>query len=316
MGSYNETCALTHLPIENGDDVVFLVLEQQERFAEKAEVGVYPGYFWAPCVLPIYAKYDDFGRVEPDDSKHILDSVLGQYKQELRDRPDDGVLREHITFPLLLDWFQSGLVYTQFHTLRSYPNIPILIRRGVWDSIVNRGLLHWSWPDQGTASLDQIMARVDPWFDALLKAEGTERFKLCVQTPKEKVDPLAEIWALAWGESSIGEQIKSSIQTNVLDAMHEEAFDRDIFRVQIQRFAELQLVHKFFRTARLTWAPTTGGSQRDDPMPALDYHMLCAKEAMSVVRSQRERLDEANAKEQTKVIQGYRKVLSMRKSTP
>lgn len=318
MGSYNETCALTQLAIQEGDHVVFLVLEQQELFEDEVRGGVYPHDFWAPCVLPIYAQYDDFGRIRTKEAKPVLDAVIDHYKRELTERPGKGrggkgILRERVTLPLLLDWFSEGLVYTERGGNRKSPNLPIMVRRGIWDSIVSKGLSHWSWPDQGTVSLAQIMDSVDLWFDTVLNAGHEEQFKLCYLNPRERVNPWLEIKAMTMPTSGIGEQIKDNILRRMLKAMDTGSFDRDTFKVQIQRFVELQLVQNYFRDVRLSWAPTTGSSQRDDPMTALDYHMLCAREAMNVVRSQRECLDVTEAKEQTKEIQGYRKLLSMRK---
>lgn len=65
MGSFNQTCAVTHVPIEDGDPVVGFVLAK----AYSTGIASMEGYtgsatIWQAVSLPFEGSYDDYGSVE------------------------------------------------------------------------------------------------------------------------------------------------------------------------------------------------------------------------------------------------------------
>lgn len=64
MGCWNQTCMLSRLPIRAGDDVVCYVLAQNHNREKMGGGSVYSTDLWSPVMVPIYGKYDDYGRVE------------------------------------------------------------------------------------------------------------------------------------------------------------------------------------------------------------------------------------------------------------
>lgn len=52
MGTWNETCALSNLPIRKGDKIVFFIIQEKER-----------GYYY-PVTLPLFGEYNQIGYVE------------------------------------------------------------------------------------------------------------------------------------------------------------------------------------------------------------------------------------------------------------
>lgn len=61
MGSWNETCDITHLPIEEGSEIVFIPLYKRQLTLDR---GVYVDDLYVPITTPIYGKYDDYGSLE------------------------------------------------------------------------------------------------------------------------------------------------------------------------------------------------------------------------------------------------------------
>jgi len=63
MGSWNETCKLTNLPVKHHDPVVLIVVaEKQHRYG--GGTFVESDGFYAPMSFPIYGEYSDYGTIE------------------------------------------------------------------------------------------------------------------------------------------------------------------------------------------------------------------------------------------------------------
>lgn len=80
MGCWNETCAITNLPIRAGDPVVLMFLSKVMHSTEQDHAGhCYANSVWTPRALPIYGKYDDYGSLEDIqecyNTHYILDSM-------------------------------------------------------------------------------------------------------------------------------------------------------------------------------------------------------------------------------------------------
>lgn len=82
MGCWNETCMLTHLPIEEGEDTVCVFIAQQSGDKDT----VHSDAIYAPISLPLFGEYDDYGRLEnfADDYGTFL-MALGQAELALLD---------------------------------------------------------------------------------------------------------------------------------------------------------------------------------------------------------------------------------------
>lgn len=66
MGSWDQTCALTQLPIGAGDRVVGFVVERTYDI-DMACGTSYPTDLWAPASLPLFGEYDSYGRIQGID---------------------------------------------------------------------------------------------------------------------------------------------------------------------------------------------------------------------------------------------------------
>lgn len=76
MGSYNETCMLSHLQIVYGDDVKLIILVKN---SDKSDF-VYHNEMYAPLCLPIDAKYNDYGGIKDAVVPDYTESLLSKLK--------------------------------------------------------------------------------------------------------------------------------------------------------------------------------------------------------------------------------------------
>jgi len=79
MGCFNQTCAVTHMPIVAGDEVACFLLASARSESVEFEGFVGSGAVWQTLSLPFFGTYDDYGSVndvEPGTGDAINHVVL------------------------------------------------------------------------------------------------------------------------------------------------------------------------------------------------------------------------------------------------
>lgn len=116
MGSWNETCGLSNLPIGVGDKVVFLLLTQNPYADHVGRSGCYTGDFFFPRSIPLYGKYDDYGTVLIDDGQEAIIDLIKQgfavdlIPQEASQYRHGPINMGEWTIYTLQDWLHEGKV--------------------------------------------------------------------------------------------------------------------------------------------------------------------------------------------------------------
>lgn len=331
MGCFNTICAISNMPIKHGDDVVFLILAESKEYIRA--VGLHPTDFWVPHLVPVYAKYDDYGSIEDwqDSEQPILSFLARNYKQSLVEKITIGeyecsdvleVNRENVTFPLLLAWLGRSWVCSLDSRRKPVRNTHIMIRRGVWDAILAAKTSNM-W--QKKPAFNQIAESVDALLDACSKAEGDEIFKILdfsntSSLPDDAPEYTQHLHALVQGEGpwfsllAIKDEMSQAVLNGQLDAANLESF-----RVLYTRMVEVYYVNNYFDIHGLTWHPTTGnGKQEFDPLLILGHHMLCAQEGLKLVKAKNvERLYESGItkKRISKVTLGFLDAILIKEKT-
>ena len=226
MGSWNETCGLSNLPITYKTPcLLFLLVKREED--RNAGGFPYPSGSWRPISLPLHGTYDDYGTLKLDASvnevfmpyikERFLDAgmVNGDCVQFLRD-----VERGNVRSPRRLS-----------HVLPESAIGQMFVRKDVWAHLLTVG---W---DRGWTNLDGSTLRRDAeaWIDDLLKLKPkleetplkafslTSEFDMDQETkhPRSSVsralyssacDPCVitriplEMMILGWGEKNMGER--------------------------------------------------------------------------------------------------------------
>lgn len=89
MGSFNEVCALSNLPIGYDDKVKFLFLTQNPYVASDQRVGHRGCYLydqWFARTPPLSGKYDDYGRAEFKPSP-LVDLIVKKFQDDVVVKP-------------------------------------------------------------------------------------------------------------------------------------------------------------------------------------------------------------------------------------
>lgn len=301
MGCFNVTCAISHMPIKHGDDVVFLILEKsKDGFRGEGALGCYPTHFWTPYMLPVYAKYNDYGSIEnwQDSELPVLDFIVKNYKENLfedhdedaddadnedEDEEDALPLRSDVTFPLLQEWFHAGKVFTKNYLGKRVPNNVIMIRRGIWDAILSKPVATRT--DTGL-KLSTVVDTIDPLFDAFFKASSTFDEKYRILESESKTPYFQHMNSLA---NEVGSWFSLlAIKNEMYDAHKDPQLAASLlprFKLFLTRMAEVYFVNKYFDHHRLTWHPVTGTGQDRMMMLNLEHHMLCIQENLKVLHA-------------------------------
>lgn len=107
MGCWEETCLLSHLPIERGEPVNLILLARTELFGgPQGEAG------WQPYSLPMLGKYDEYGCVEVKDDWRLR-LTLEVLRADLIDtegvRDREGMVRADLDRPEALMYLQERI---------------------------------------------------------------------------------------------------------------------------------------------------------------------------------------------------------------
>ncbi len=112
MGSFSYACAVSGLPIESGDPVRCMLLTRN-RFHPDGENTSHISDIWFPRVLPIKAKYNDYGSIEgyKEDPTWLESFKYDLFEQGFGDNTcHDTPTRKSMGFKDLLDSLQEGRV--------------------------------------------------------------------------------------------------------------------------------------------------------------------------------------------------------------
>jgi hypothetical protein len=141
MGSWNETCAISNLPILAGDDIKLLLLKRSPYIND---MGEYNGVSNAteqfiPILSPINGKYDDYGGIEDiveDDAYWLLNNYLIKNHSKLVSR--DGERITDFNLEMVIDSIVKQELKHMVHIDKNkYPYNYILIHSKIWDGLVD-----------------------------------------------------------------------------------------------------------------------------------------------------------------------------------
>jgi hypothetical protein len=263
MGSWNETCAISNLPILAGDDVKLLLLKRSP-YAD--DMGRYNGVANAteqfiPILSPISGKYNDYGNIEDiveDSSYELLNNFLTKNHTNMVD--DDGESTTDFDLETVIDSIaQYELKHMVHINGNEYSYNFILIHSKIWDGLV-AGLKNETYhhiPMDGK----YVGVTADVIYDNLIKdslvmytiyqATNTPMNKVPYYSLDKLLFRLGEEWVFAFDELLLTDPIP--LKTMV---------------------TEFMIVGKFMNYTRRIWSLTGGkGSQSAE----IKYYQLLNK---------------------------------------
>jgi hypothetical protein len=145
MGCWNKTCALSNLPIYEGEQTYVFVIERNIGYG--TDSGVYTYHMFLPCLLPFEATYNDYGAGE--DSKGVgLPWVISGIRENLVEMEqgenechDIAVKREDFDVDRLYEACHEGGLRVKGYSVAGYEENPrlhfVMMRKDVVDRVLS-----------------------------------------------------------------------------------------------------------------------------------------------------------------------------------
>ena len=160
MGSFNQTCGVSQLPIQCGDPVALFLVVQGRRYDDEGDGSgaIYNDDYWSPRSIQLYAEYADYGWYDNFKEDWNHDFTLRMLREQLRPRKlgkneyhDQAVDPEKITnFGMVGEFIHSSRL--QINNEHHYQIGKMAVHRSMFDALVKHGLDTWS-EDLDVASL-------------------------------------------------------------------------------------------------------------------------------------------------------------------
>lgn len=283
MGSWNETCALSNLPISYQEEIVYLFIQPRYPHIPPGR-GCYPNDFFGVRSLPFYSRYNDYGEIEyPKDEREefFCNLMINQFQEDLvpqkaKDlRADWGDLTfETLDLSTLQSWVHEEelkVLQPNFRTSKEdevHP-VPILILKRVWDKYLGMKLKDWS----GVTSLDLMMQISDEVVENASSANPSEKelsyfsllYRLELSFDEDrKYNPLKKYFN---GYGGISSKHIHKILTYFFKKVVKGKEYPETLRKILYRACELFMVMEVMYTTRQAWFPTTGVGSQSEFLP-------------------------------------------------
>lgn len=321
MGSWNETCALSHLPIRGGDEVVFLILTKSPYDESEPQAGSGgPSSYWFVRTLPVVAKYNDYGSIEEwaETEQPLIDGIVAGYQDDIAEvvasRRDElsGIpsrTSATVTWPNLLKWLRNDGVQVRSDCRRimerepprALPCVAVMVRHDVWNEMLTLELKGWNWNEIYT--YDRVTTNAAAWLQGLRKRYLQEMATSETGVPGTS---LARIACDLWNDdrdnvynhiylpSGIGTRTPH-FEQGPAEAVKEAVGNAVCYMVEgnadlvLSRFGQLHFVESAMAQLRLGWHPTAGvGSQSFAPHVHEQFHKRCVAIAKRLVEDEDE----------------------------
>lgn len=295
MGSWFETCFVSHLPIRDDERCRVFFLERMEGWAEEsASAGFsYPYGMWAPCSFALAGTYDSHGRVEgiKEDSlearmamRHIRERLV-EFPPEEDGRRNPAVLRATITPFTLQEAISEGRGKFTDYQNRVQPIGFVMVRDDVYQAILRRRISStWRTPKRFT------VARYVRQGEALVEALKRHMAEKATHTdPLRRITTAFDIDYLKYEGSDKEYDFQRFISNSMMEF-------RDSLKIHLVELVEidspdlplfLQLIakHMWFSdhlyNLRRAWMPQCGKGSQDD---LYDDHIWLAKLVQDIAK--------------------------------
>jgi hypothetical protein len=159
MGSWFETCFVSHLPIRDGEKCRLFILEHMEGWkSDRVGAGLtYPHDVWAPCSFAIPGEYDSYGRVVgvKEDSLEVR-LAMQRVRERLIELPASttgrcgpAIVAKELTTLTFQDAVEQGRVRFKDYRGREQPYGLVRVRDDVYRAIMGRAIsCSWRQPER------------------------------------------------------------------------------------------------------------------------------------------------------------------------
>jgi hypothetical protein len=138
MGSWYKTCGLSQMHITDGEEVMVFALEKNMDQTDRC----YSTAFWAPCLVPYYSKYGDYGRGDQDSGvglPYILEGIRDRLvEMELGDNQyhDIEIKKDKFDIELFYEAVHEGRLFSKDYQGRDRMFEFVMVRKDIADDIL------------------------------------------------------------------------------------------------------------------------------------------------------------------------------------
>lgn len=254
MGSWNETCMITNLPIVYNDPVVCQVIVQAPFASpmKSAATSNHPFDRFCPVGWPFRAKYNDYGYIKDIEEDAFTNDTLDYMRSRIVERElgenryhDHAVSRAALSWETLDDWFRGKRVLFENAVARAYPEYPqqrsvglVMIHQTVYETMA---AYRNEWEGYGRGTVEE---EIEKAFAARGSGEAMP------SRPKSLL-----IWR-------INRLIRGREMNHPLDLLDSQAATKDEIAARLAKMVHFETAMTY---ARKQWMPTSGaGSQSEE----------------------------------------------------
>ena len=284
MGCWNQTCGLSQLHIKSGQDVMVVALVKNNGYDSLC----YTTPFWAPVMMPFYAKYNDYGGGE-DCTGIGLNIVMTAIKEELIELPqganqyhDIAVKKEGFDDEVFFEAVHEGRLFVKGLHERQRQHVEfVMLHMGVVNHILeNRKIERYVGQNNGTTGWDNAYVEYS-FKDVLadLPACVNQMFEQYADesNPLRYYEPLRSLRSMNDRE---GNQVNHAasllsmdeyrfsglVRVNFLVDDYLKANDRAGLTELLAENLKALWIDSFMLSTRKFWSPQAGaGSQQQEP---------------------------------------------------
>lgn len=317
MGSFNETCMVSGLPIGYGDEVRVVVIKKSPY--KESGCLVYPSDLWSPVSMPIRAKYDDYGNAYPiKEDETMAAFALGLLNTALEpieqgeNQYHDIAVKSLDSWDILLNACHEG----RLRFKNSYSGVPwspatrVMIREDVWQSMLKQKFSGW-W---GKSNLVQTLKDADEYFKHFVNIDDTyPHSKLLARMQAEHGGKKGPGWSYNFYAEGYSFIIKNVFLSRMEDKLTsgEWTLEDSLFKQISQAFSELAFVQYQFRYIGKMWTAMMTSGQEYHWKECMTFHQNVAKIAEALVKEQekqRKYEEEQDRKYEAKLKEKKRKL--------
>lgn len=314
MGCWNQTCGLSQLHIRNGQDVMVVALVKNNGYDSLC----YTTPFYAPVMLPFYAKYNDYGGGE-ECSGIGLNRVMEAIKEQLVELPvgenqyhDIAVKQEGFDDEVFFEAIHEGRLFVKGYRPRQRQHVEfVMFHMDVVNHILeNRKIERYVGQNKGDTGWDNsyivgtfkdVVADIPACVDHMIASRIDDGNPLRYFEPLRTLRSLnnRETGAVNHAASLLHrEEYRYSslihIGSEVSDLL--ELNDRNGVIELLTEHLKVMWIDGFMLDTRKFWSPQAGaGSQAQEPQG----YLLLIDAMKSVLDAEKREWDEENCDDET-----------------
>ena len=303
MGSWNQTCGITQLPICQGQEVaLFLLIENSLVSSWESGGHCYGNAYWTPRSIQLYGTYEDYGQFEIKDDWNRQFAIdffqVDGFEMALGENESHDV---EVTKEKLKEWEFIG---EAIHESRLFVNCDggnrqighVAVHRKIFDDLVNHKYDRWGEP----LNLKTMKQSANEYINQIKEYLSKDHMLVGTNINLSSVEAkgLDKFFLFNPDRTLFGNVFESS-GSNTYKSIHgahsiyrkllADNLDSPLLGEIITEMSKYALFDHIFYSMRKTWMPQAGaGSQSED----LEIYEVIMKASKKVIKERNSWFDD------------------------